>query len=311
MIRPLAALACLALVLVSFRAEPARADEPLDLVAVALEADQLSEASFTAMLARERRMIEISDRLRRAGVDMCGEEIAPILGLQVLRALELPWAYLNPAIRLYGVGADESVAWVAPGSAAERAGLAPRDVIKSVDGGAITGEVDLNDRRAAPGASSLRFAIERAGAPRTIEVPYEPGCSVQPMLGLSTENNALSTEHRVIVFSETIRDAGSDDEIAAIVGHELGHVVLGHRKARAASEAEADYFALYLLARAGFDPAAAAEAWRRRARTMPESLIGWGSHPSAPERALAAEHALAEIAAKKAAGRPLVPEDDQ
>ena len=310
MIRPLATLA-LALAVLLLRTDAARADEALDLVAVSLEADRLSEASFTAMLAREQRMIEISNRLRRAGVDICGEEVAPILGLQVLRALELPWAYVNPAIRLFGVGVDESIAWIAPGSAAERAGLAPRDVIRSVDGSAITSEVDLNDRRAAPGASSLRFGIERAGARRTLEVPYDPGCSVQPMLGLSSENNALSTEHHVIVFSETMRDAGSDDEIAAVVGHELGHVVLGHRKARAASEAEADYFALYLLARAGFDPEAAAEAWRRRARTMPESLIGWGTHPSAPERALAAEHALAEIAAKRAAGKPLVPEDNQ
>ncbi|HXK25217.1 MAG TPA: M48 family metalloprotease, partial [Myxococcota bacterium] len=108
-----------------------------------------------------------------------------------------------------------------------------------------------------------------------------------------------------------IRDARSDDEIAAVIGHELGHVVLGHRKERAASEAEADYFALYLLARAGFDTDAAADAWRRRARTAPESLIEWGNHPSAPERALAAERALAEIAAKRAAGQPLVPEDNQ
>jgi predicted Zn-dependent protease len=105
-----------------------------------------------------------------------------------------------------------------------------------------------------------------------------------------------------------MRDARSDDEIAAVVGHELGHKVLGHTGSTPDAEADADYFGLYLCARSGYDPGAGAEYWRRRPRTAPWSLLEGGTHPSAPKRVLAAQRAIQEIAAKRAAGRPLVPE---
>ena len=290
-------------------AAPAHADGELDPVAVSLETDRLSDESFVEMIARERRMIEISTRVRRAGVELCPNRIAPILGLQVISVDGLPLAYVNAAIRHYGASFDLSVVWVVPGSAAERAGLLPGDVIRSVDGYPIKLENALNERRAADGAKSLRFAIERAGEKREVDVPYEPGCYVQPELVLNTAWNAAAVGRRVVVFSELIRAAKNDDEIAAIVGHELGHKVLGHSGSSPDAEADADYFGLYLSARAGYSPEAGAEVWRRRARSEPWNLVGSSTHPSAPQRALAAQRAIAEIAAKRAAGAPLIPDD--
>ena len=287
----------------------AHADGELDPVAVSLETDRLSDESFVEMMARERRVIEISTRVRRAGAELCPDRIAPILGIQVISVRGLPAAHVNAAIRRYGASRDVSVAWVVPGSAAERAGLLPGDVIRSVDGFPIKLEHELNERRAVDGATSLRFAIERAGEKREIDVPYEPGCYVQPELVLNTSFNAAAQWRSVVVFSELVRAARNDDEIAAIVGHELGHKVLRHAESSPSAEADADYFGLYLSARAGYSPEAGAEIWRRRSRSEPWTLVGSTTHPSAPQRTLAAQRAIAEIAAKRAAGAPLIPDD--
>ncbi len=81
------------------------------MVAVAAEADRLGEAGFVQMLARERRVAEIAIRVRRAGVPLCGEHIAPILGLQVTTIEGMSFAHINAAIRLLGTSDDVHVAW--------------------------------------------------------------------------------------------------------------------------------------------------------------------------------------------------------
>jgi len=288
----------------------ARADEELDLVAVSLETDRLAEASFQEMVARERRMIEVATRVRRASAELCHGAIAPILGVQVMSTPGLPAAYITPAIRNFGVDDKLRVIWVLPGSPAERAGLEPRDVITSVDGFEIEDDQDLNNRRAASGAKSLRFVIQRGDEKKVVDIPYEPGCYVQPMLGLSAWWNAYASRYqgRIVVFSELIREVKNDDELAAVIGHELGHIVLGHDQSAPNAEQDADYFGLYLAARAGYDPKAGAEIWRRFSRTKPWDLTESETHPSAPQRAFAATRAIEEIAAKRAAGQPLRPE---
>lgn len=75
-------------------------------------------------------------------------------------------------------------------------------------------------------------------------------------------------------------------------------------------EREADYIGAYLLARAGIETTDVAAFWRRMAVENTGSIENrhLSSHPSSPERFVALETALAEIAAKQAAGEPLLPE---
>lgn len=74
-------------------------------------------------------------------------------------------------------------------------------------------------------------------------------------------------------------------------------------------EREADYIGAYLLARAGADPTDLPLFWRRMAIENTGSIENHhaSSHPSSPERFVALEAALEEIAEKEAAGEPLVP----
>jgi predicted Zn-dependent protease len=76
----------------------------------------------------------------------------------------------------------------------------------------------------------------------------------------------------------------SDDEIACVLAHEMGHIVLGHRgDGNVDYERAADSFALSLMRKAGFDSSVAIEFWRRY-----YERIGWwggtGSHMEPHER---------------------------
>lgn len=76
----------------------------------------------------------------------------------------------------------------------------------------------------------------------------------------------------------------SDDEIACVLAHEMGHIVLEHRGDGGVTyEREADSFALNLMRKAGFDSSVAIEFWTRY-----YERIGWwggtGSHLEPHER---------------------------
>ena len=76
----------------------------------------------------------------------------------------------------------------------------------------------------------------------------------------------------------------SDDEIACVLAHEMGHIVLEHRSDYNVDyERAADSFALSLMRKAGFELSAAIDFWTRY-----YERIGWwggtGSHMEPHER---------------------------
>lgn len=221
----------LPLVLVLILVAPTgRADQELDLIAVAAETDRLTEASYREMDARERRLIEVSTRVRRAAVPLCGDKLAPILGLQIISFRDIPFAFLTPAIRDFALGDGAFVTSVLADSAGARAGVLRGDRIVSIDDYLVENDWDVQTRRAAPGATSLRFAIERDSKRIDLDVPYEPGCYYQPFLAYSASWNAYASrgQRSIVVYSELVRASETDDELAEVLGHELGHIILAH-----------------------------------------------------------------------------------
>jgi Zn-dependent protease with chaperone function len=75
-------------------------------------------------------------------------------------------------------------------------------------------------------------------------------------------------------------------------------------------EQDADYMAIYLSERAGFRIDEAPNFWRRMAADQPKDIDDYmgRTHPSSPERSASLQAAIAEIAQKKEAGLPLLPE---
>ena len=88
-------------------------------------------------------------------------------------------------------------------------------------------------------------------------------------------------------------------------------VTLGVRAYSQDFEREADYVAMYLLARAELDTSRAAMFWRRMAVEHTGSIENdhRSTHPSTPERFVRLDSAHDEIEAKRAAGLPLIPNE--
>ncbi len=93
-------------------------------------------------------------------------------------------------------------------------------------------------------------------------------------------------------------------------GGEFGRVgaQIGQLRYSTSFEKEADYIGLYISARAGYQVEQAPELWRRMTAQDERGLYAGGTHPSNPERYVAMQRAIAEIQAKQASNRPLLPE---
>ena len=190
----------------------------------------------------------------------------------------------------------------------------------------------------------LNLKIARGDQVQQISVKGVNTCKYRVVLQNADVVNAFADGNQVVITTGMIRFAESDTELALVVGHEISHNALGHIKKKTVNaipgmildvaigvftgvrsnifsnmggqafsqqfEAEADYAGLYIAARAGYNLKGAANFWRRMAAEHPGSITAsfGASHPSTPERFIAIEQTVKEIAEKRRIGAPLLPE---
>ena len=83
--------------------------------------------------------------------------------------------------------------------------------------------------------------------------------------------DAYANEDYVAVTTAALRFLKNEDEIAAWLGHEIGHIMLGHivsefydaHKDGRIHELNADKYGVYLMMRAGYDICQAKNPWKR------------------------------------------------
>lgn len=185
-----------------------------------------------------------------------------------------------PAVRrALGLASDIAVAAVADSGPAARAGLAVNDALGEVAGqsaarlpavkaGDYARLAGLHDRidAALAARGAAEFEVLRAGGPVRVAVVGELAC-VSRFEMLTDGNRAAADGARVVVSDKLVAFLAEDEQLAALLAHELAHNVLGHRARLNAvgrtwgnirtTEREADRLSVWLLANAGYDPAAA------------------------------------------------------
>lgn len=114
---------------------------------------------------------------------------------------------------------------------------------------------------------------------------------------------------RITISKGMAELARDDDSLAFVLAHELAHIQLAHVPGRAgkAGELDADRTALWLTARAGFNPAAAIGLVARVAGSRGFLFITAGGHPSPKRRRREIAAELVRIQAAQASGVPLAP----
>lgn len=288
------------------------------LLTLAAAPPALADESRYAGLARqEMRVAAIAHRLTTASARWCPETTQqPGWILSDLRRIEPDER--AAAAQSYGAPPDAPfVAAVAPGSAAGRAGIARGMGVAAIDGEAVPTLGDGATVRIDAVIVMLN-ALDPAAAwtltdsaGRTHRIEAAPGCASAFRVELGGVQAAANGK-LVRVTLDLARSAADDQELAAVLAHELAHNVLRHRDRLGSdrspprvrrTELEADRLSVWLLTDAGYDPAAAVRFWNRHKRP----LIRAATHPPRSERIAAIEAEMAAMQAARAADADAVP----
>lgn len=281
--------------------------QPFPLFVVALAAVALltgtsaRAAAIDDLAQQEARLATIGWRLTSGGARWC-PEAAPQPGWILGDPRRFDKRERAAEKLAYGASSDGPfVAAVAPGSPAERAGLARGATIAAIDGQPVptlgdepTVRIDAVQVMLAAHAPSAPLSVADDNG-RQYELGASPGCAS----GFRIERSGKQATANGKLVRLTLRLAASvvaDDELAAVVAHELAHNILRHPAQLAANrsvemirqnEIEADRLSVWLLADAGYDPRAAIRFWERHKKP----LIRAATHPPRRERiaAIAAE----------------------
>jgi hypothetical protein len=295
-------------------------------------------AALSALAAQDLRVATVAFRLLTSAGPLCPDKV-PVTGLLVHELRQYAVALRPAAVRAFGFAGLPVVLSVVPGSPAARAALIVGDAIVTVDGVDVA-RSPVPDRRApseegtealesrlaaALPRGAVSIAVERAGIVRQMQIEPVQACDSTVQLEPGRRYKAWSDGRAVAITSALAVAAEADDELAAVIGHEIAHNILHHaailraqgvtrglasrigakaRKVRQA-ESEADLLGLYLAARAGYDAAAAPRFWARFGPTHGGGIFADATHPSWRERKAALAQAAAKIADQVRRGEPL------
>ncbi len=267
--------------------------------------DVAGEVKGLALLQqRDRQLFDAGWRLTTGNAPWCADAVAK-LGFQVLDAAGFEDA--DAVRRDLGLTGDLAVGAIAPGSPAERAGIAAGDTLIALNGAPLESRfprarpswqrlIDVTaalDRAAAQGAVTLELARTHS-APRTVTVTPTPSCPTRFEV-IDRGGRASAEGTRVMLGRDFVGFDYPADEFAAAVAHELAHNLLRHRRTLdqrgrslgnvRTTEREADRLMPWLLANAGYDPAAALRFMRRWGPRHDGGLFRNRNHEGWDERA--------------------------
>lgn len=232
------------------------------------------------------RLGVVAERILAANLPLCRQTM-PITGM-VIHSRD---QYAEGLAAGYFADGALAISSVLPGSPAEAAGLRPDDSIMAI-GDMRTGDLppiegqplrDAGFARLAQAAGKmpLSLAIGRDGGEFMVLLQAPEGCRALVEI-LADDGDKARSDGRVIQISYGLATRASDAELAVIFAHELGHLVLEHRRRLEAEgvdkgllgefgrnqrlnrevEVEADRISVHLLANAGYDPQSAPAFWR-------------------------------------------------
>lgn len=232
-----------------------------------------------AIQAKDQRLQDIGWRLVARNVDFC-EKQQQAIGLQLLdlASFEDPEGIRSGL----GLSGDFLVQTVATGSPSDDAGLKPNQAIVTLNDKALSelpseGKRDwkrlalVHDEIDATLNESGQIALARLDG-ETLAISGTPVCATRFELD-DGGKRAVADGERVQIGAMFPGHSYPEDEFAAAIAHELAHNLLGHRswldregrnrKNIRATEREADRLMPWLLANAGYDPAAALRFMQR------------------------------------------------
>lgn len=253
-------------------------------------------------------------RLSVANQRLCSRILAPQLGFVLHGIEQYDPSDREDAARSFGLDRGVGVMAVVAGSPAETAGLNAGDGLVSVNGRMIGGEaqgslptrasVERVERvlKEAMRGGPVTLRVSARGGVRTVRFEAENGCPSNVELVPGNAVNAWADGARVILSDGLLARCETDGDLALVIGHEMAHNLLRHRRRLAAegispnsllpasegasremrdTEEEADRLAVSLATTAAYD-LAGAELFLRG--LLDREAPAAATHPAADRR---------------------------
>ena len=331
-------------------------------------------------LRQQQRVEDVGHALLMAASPFCAGARAPRAGVRFANVQSFSGEY-QEAARSLGFTDTLVIVGVTQGSTAARSGFSLGDRLVTVNGGPPPrgpNAASLLARELVPRPTDtprvtleqgpIRFladdgarddpvasAAAGVGGRLSVAVPADTVCGLNLLATRRDDLSAWADGANVTITSAMLRFAADDDELAAVLAHEIAHNALRHVHvhepsggvgvpsgaivdimfatqatkatqgvssegestpgANVASQAftedvelEADYIAMYVLARAGRPTVKAPVFWRRIARENPGGVAYATTHPTTVGRFVRLDEVSREIERKIALRAELRPE---
>ncbi|MEP6784629.1 MAG: M48 family metalloprotease [Sphingomonadales bacterium] len=281
----------------------------LPLLFLALSPQQ---AAIRALADADLRVATVGDRLATSGTVFCPGQTTSLGGLVIQDARQ----YAAPlradaklALKL-GDGPTVVASVGAPGKA-----IVGRPIL-AVDGQPVaTRTADAYaDVGRAEALIEAGFAhgkvVLTLDHGQIVTLPASAGCRSRFQITKGGLTRTQSDGRYVQMSDGMLAFTTNDDELAAVLAHELAHSVLGHQGKKISSkqaEYEADWLSVWLIARAGYDIDAIVPFWTRLGKRTDYGILSDGSHPGWKHRVARLAEAVAKVTDQRKSGQPLVP----
>ena len=303
---------------------------------------------LSALIARQDRLYRVAAPLMVKNAPLCRALARPLLGFTAKNLYSFP-AELAPAVKSALKLDDRlRVMQVLDGSGAMRAGIRPGDILQSVQNQPLPRGAQAENEAARLLAPLLKNAIDisvlvlRQDQPIKFTIPLTSACAFSMEIGHAPQVNAFADGRRILITTGLLDFLSTDEELAVILAREIAHNVLQHAASQQVTatvasvidallplkpetaaltgrgglrpmsgkvDREADRLSMYLLARAGYDPAATERTIDKVARAYPapQNNTYTALHPWTPERRQSIQTTLSEIRQKQTSKNPLLP----
>jgi beta-barrel assembly-enhancing protease len=257
-------------------------------------------AAYHALVEQDLRLANIGYRLATANAPFCQQK-ARSPGWVLHDEQQYPDR--NVAAAAFQFRQPISIAAMVAGGPADKAGMRSGDGLISINGDVwvwhdssqsrasgrrLDAVQDDVDRQLADDGAVVITADTRAGI-RVFKLDPPAVCASRFWVDVRDRLDAGADGTKVRVTLGLMVFAPDDNELAAAVAHEFAHNILGHRaglagvkrgrtRAILATEIEADRLSVWLMANAGYDPAAALRFAERYGRKEGHGILSDGTH---------------------------------
>ncbi len=305
------------------------------------------DQAFDILIRRQDRVYRVITPLLVKNTALCKSSARPLLGFTAKNRYSYSAELRAAAESRLKLGDALQVLQVLDGSGAMRAGIKRGDVLQSIEGQSVP-QGDQAETEAAKlvlplmrNATELEVALSRNGVPTVLKVLLTPACAFAVEIGNAPHVNTYNDGRRIMMTAGML-DVLSDAELAIVLAREVAHGSLRHARTMqmtstlagvidalltirpdlsgfagsagikpmdARLDQEADRIALYMLARAGFDPALAPRTLEKLSLAYPATVTNsyTAHHPWTAERASLMQATLTEIRQKQATRKSLLP----